>query len=485
MGPLLIILFSTYLLTLIIMAIKTGKSPFHKDSGSLITAFTTSVTARGTWLLLGISSYAYNFSGGAIWLVISFIVTETFFYLFLAPRISGLLPAGEKRSFGSILYIRFPEAGKPVLFMTVIVLLFYLVLFVSGQFKSGGQAMYAFLGVSFENGIIFTGVFLLVFLFLGNRSVLKLADFLNTILLLIVITGIPILLIIKKEGFSNLLQEVMLADPGMFRIGEHKEGVIAGLLFAGVGSLGNPQLISQIPGGINPSAFRSMAGVNFITSLIISTGSVCTGIFARAYFPDPGLIPGADSLNVFFGISGVMYNQIILAIALVTVTALIISSAGSYFLIASESIMKDILVYIKWKSVELSVARKAFYSKISMVIFLYSGILLAYTFSMDFNRFFLYAWSGLGASFGPALLMVIFSKEVTKTGIMAGIGAGAITVILWESIPFLCYSIYSIIPGFIISIIAVFSGNHLESFLVFRRLSRKAYYSEINRDKKY
>lgn len=45
-----------------------------------------------------------------------------------------------------------------------------------------------------------------------------------------------------------------------------------------------------------------------------------------------------------------------------------------------------------------------------------------------------YAWSGLGASFGPALILTLWWKRTTRKGVIAGLLTGSITTIVWSNI---------------------------------------------------
>jgi len=67
----------------------------------------------------------------------------------------------------------------------------------------------------------------------------------------------------------------------------------------------------------------------------------------------------------------------------------------------------------------------------------------------------LYAWAGLGSSFGPAIFLTLWWKKVTKQGILAGMIGGTLTVLIWYNIPALKNFLYELIPGFIVSFILV------------------------------
>jgi sodium/proline symporter len=48
-----------------------------------------------------------------------------------------------------------------------------------------------------------------------------------------------------------------------------------------------------------------------------------------------------------------------------------------------------------------------------------------------------YAWSGLGASFGPPLLLSLRWKKTTAAGAIAGMLAGTISNVVWKNTPVL------------------------------------------------
>ena len=46
------------------------------------------------------------------------------------------------------------------------------------------------------------------------------------------------------------------------------------------------------------------------------------------------------------------------------------------------------------------------------------------------------AWAGLGAAFGPTVVMSLFWRRTNLAGAVAGIVSGGLTVIVWDYIPF-------------------------------------------------
>jgi len=63
-----------------------------------------------------------------------------------------------------------------------------------------------------------------------------------------------------------------------------------------------------------------------------------------------------------------------------------------------------------------------------------------------------YSWSGLGSSFGPLVILSLYSNYPNKYGAIAGILTGGIISGLW---PYFNSSIPSLIPGFFFSWIII------------------------------
>lgn len=85
---------------------------------------------------------------------------------------------------------------------------------------------------------------------------------------------------------------------------------------------------------------------------------------------------------------------------------------------------------------------------------------IAYVIALDENSSVMglvsYAWAGLGAAFGPAMLMSLFWKRMTIHGAVSGFIVGGASVIVWESVPVLSGTgVYSLLPAFFLALAAI------------------------------
>ena len=66
----------------------------------------------------------------------------------------------------------------------------------------------------------------------------------------------------------------------------------------------------------------------------------------------------------------------------------------------------------------------------------------------------LYAWAGLAASFGTVLILLLYTKKVTKVGAVWGMITGSAMTIVWINTPWAEY-MYELIPAAIASVIVI------------------------------
>ena len=92
-------------------------------------------------------------------------------------------------------------------------------------------------------------------------------------------------------------------------------------------------------------------------------------------------------------------------------------------------------------------------ARLTVVVIAAIGIFMARDPNSSVFGIVSFAWAGFGAAFGPAILLSLYWKRLTLKGTVAGIIAGAGTVLLWDNILKLGGVMYSIVPGFVLSII--------------------------------
>ncbi len=109
------------------------------------------------------------------------------------------------------------------------------------------------------------------------------------------------------------------------------------------------------------------------------------------------------------------------------------STADSQLLVISSSVAEDL--YHKTLNKDVTSSKLLFISRIVTLIVGVFGFVIAISSEDLIFKMVSYAWSGLGASFGPAILLLLFWSKITKEGILSGMITGFVVTILWENIP--------------------------------------------------
>ena len=142
------------------------------------------------------------------------------------------------------------------------------------------------------------------------------------------------------------------------------------------------------------------------------------------------------------------------------ILAAIMSTADSQLLVTASSVAEDL-----YKGVINPNADDKKVLRLSRIVVAVIAI-LAYIIALDPNNSIMglvsNAWAGLGASFGPIVLMSLFWKRTNLPGAIAGMVSGGLTVILWDYIPLAggqtlgtVTGLYSLAIGFLISIVLI------------------------------
>jgi len=205
--------------------------------------------------------------------------------------------------------------------------------------------------------------------------------------------------------------------------------VIVGGLSWGLGYFGQPHLL------IRYMAIRSVKDVKkarLIAALWAIpgiSGAFLIGVIGMGYFGEDFFI-GKDVENVMPMLAQELLPAWLAGLLISGAVAAMMSTADSQLLVSTSAISEDLGVNV------LKKRNKLLNSRVITVLLGIFAYLWAIYFEWSGETVFSivsFAWSGLGSSFGPALLLALWWKGVTRKGIIAGLFTGSITTIIWGS----------------------------------------------------
>ena len=142
------------------------------------------------------------------------------------------------------------------------------------------------------------------------------------------------------------------------------------------------------------------------------------------------------------------------------ILAAIMSTADSQLLVCSSSVSADIYKNILKPDADDKTVLKV--GRITTIAVAVLAFIIAWDPNSSIMGLVSDAWAGLGAAFGPLVVMSLFWKRTNLPGAVAGLVSGAVTVIIWDYLPIVhgetigtATGLYSLLVGFIVSLIFI------------------------------
>jgi sodium/proline symporter len=323
----------------------------------------------------------------------------------------------------------------------------------TAQMVASGKALSSFMGMDYATGVAVGGAIIIAYTFVGGYKAVSYTDVLQGVLMLIGLIIVPIAAIYASGGLDSMTSNLVAQDPNFVNMLSLTDGGIKGWVAAvsfvavGLPFLGVPQLLIRYMSARDDTELKKARVVSVAVLLVFTFGAVTAGIAGRALFP--GL---EDPETIFPTISNQLFPPLISGVLLVIVLSAIMSTADSLLLLASSAIVRDTMQKILGSKKSDHVL--AGYGKIVTILIGLLAIAFAIPEAKFIFWFVLFAWSGLGAAFGPVIVCLLYYKKTTRQGVVAGMLGGFLTSVVWVlALKEQTYDLYEAVPGFIVGMV--------------------------------
>ncbi|WP_268234474.1 sodium:solute symporter family transporter [Egicoccus halophilus] len=222
----------------------------------------------------------------------------------------------------------------------------------------------------------------------------------------------------------------------------------------GLGYFGQPHILARFM-GIRDAALVPVArrvGTTWVA--ICLAGAVLVGVAGIAFFDTPL----DNEETVFLGLITETMPAWIAGILLTAVLAAVMSTADSQLLVTSSALTED--VYRAYLHRDAPPRTLLWVGRLTTVAVAGVALWLALRGGTVLDLV-AYAWAGFGAAFGVPLPLSLYWRRMTDVGALAGMLAGAVTVVLWNNV--VGGDLYEIVPGVIASAVACVAFSALGS----------------------
>ncbi|MDH3531472.1 MAG: sodium/proline symporter [Gammaproteobacteria bacterium] len=418
-----------------------------------VVAFSTNATGESGWLLLGLTGMGYAVGAQAYWVVVGEVTGVALSWLLVSRRLKRMSDDTDSITVPDVLAARFAGTMRLIRTIAVVIILVMVTAYVSAQMIATGKAVSSFIDIDRDIAIYVGAAVIIGYTLVGGYKAVSYTDVLQGVLMLLGLIVVPVVAIGAAGGWDAVAAKLSAEDPAFLSMFSFTADGMAGwvgivsFLAIGLPFLGVPQLLVRYMSARDDNELKKARVVSVAVMLCFGIGAVTAGIAGRALYP--GL---EDTETIFPVLSSELFPPILTGVLLVIVMSAIMSTVDSLLLLASSAVVRDTLQKIFGS--QTSDQRLAIYGKVVTLLIGATAIALAFKVEALIFWFVLFAWSGLGAAFGPVVLCLLYYKRTTGAGVAAGMLGGFLTSVVWVLVfKSQTYELYEALPGFIVGLL--------------------------------
>ncbi|MBZ0177755.1 MAG: sodium/proline symporter [Melioribacteraceae bacterium] len=452
----------TLLLPILIGIISMRKTKKQSDffiggraMNKIVVALSAVSSGRSSWLVLGVSGMAYTLGVGAVWSIVGYITVEAFQFIFIGKKLRD-----ETQSMDSITLLdyfesRFSDQKNLIRITGSIIITVFITAYVAAQFNAGAKTISTALDLNFALSIFISGLLILVYMVLGGYVAVAYNDVVRALIMLVGLIVLPLVGIINFGGIEAVVEILSALNPELLDPFALSFGVIAAFVGIGLGSPGQPHIVVRYMSIDDSKNLTYSAVVGTVWNVVLGIGAVSIGLLGRALVPEVSSLPENDPEMIYLILSSEYFSSIFYGLLVGGIFAAILSTADSQLLVAASTFVRDLYEKVLKKSKVIPDTDKLFLSRLVVIISGMIAMILAYTAQDLVFWLVLFAWGGLGAAFGPALILSLYWEKTTKIGIVSGMITGSLITIFWKLWLTDTTGIYELIPAFFGSLLVI------------------------------
>lgn len=477
----ILIAFAAYMGMMLLIGasyMKTGKSTEDyflggRKLGGWVVALSAQASDMSGWLLMGLPGSVYALGTGQMWIAVGLFLGTVANWLIISGRLRRYtIVANNSLTLPAYFENRFHDKKRILLGISSVVIVIFFLVYTASAFASGGKLFSTVFGCSYHVSLTIGAVIILAYTFMGGFMAVCTTDFVQGMLMLVALVTVPAVAFALMGGnVGAALEQTGVTAENFLNVMKNGENNFSAVeiisqLAWGLGYCGMPHILVRFMAVKNQKELNKSKGIAIVWVAISLAFAVVIGVLGRAYlYPTILGADGGSTEIVFIEMIKQVFTvdirlPIVAGLFLCGILAAIMSTADSQLLVTASSMSEDIYKgIIKRDASEDKVMKVSRYTVLAVAV-------LAYLIAWDPNSSIMglvsNAWAGLGAAFGPTVLMSLFWKRCNLQGAVAGIVSGGLTVIVWDYIPLIggatlgaATGLYSLAIGFLISIVLI------------------------------
>ncbi|MDJ0840139.1 MAG: sodium/proline symporter [Acidobacteriota bacterium] len=393
--------------------------------GPWVAALSANASTSSAWVLLGISGAAYNWGWSAFWIFPGGVLGYFINWLLVAPRLRVMSRERGSITVTDFLTDREAPLQKAVIATASAVVLFSFTFYVAAQFQGAGKSFQSVFGMSLQGSVLLGAAIIVFYTMVGGFWAVSLTDTLQGAVMFVTAVLLPIGALAAVGGPMDLIDKMNGITAGGFNAWDRNLslpamlGFIGGMMGIGIGAPGQPHVLNRFMAMRDEQAVRQGQVIAIGWAVLVYGGMMILGWCARVLYPVAG-----DGEAILFTAATDLFPPVLGGVMVAAVLSASMSTADSQLLTAASCITNDLM---------RGKRHKLWQSRLVVLLLSLASALLAIFGSQEIFGRVLFAWSALGAVFGPPLLVTLFWGRVPYRVTLASMIIGFSWVVIAHS----------------------------------------------------
>lgn len=438
--------FIIYLVVILFVGFITyNRNKSHKDFflagrklNPWVVAFSERASGESAWLLLGLPGAAFAAGLMEFWTALGCVSGIIFYWFFIARALRLNTEQMGAITLPTFLASRFEKGQPAIRVLATFIIIFFFIFYLSAQFNGAGKILNVTFGLDQTTGMIIGAGVIIFYTMMGGFFAVAWTDMVQGIIMIGTLVVLPLVALAELKEFhggTGPLTELVTNEgyPFLSLTGGKTGWAAAAMIISGLswalGYMGQPHLLTRF------MAIRSADQIKISRRIAIAwvipafTGALLIGIIGAGLF-EQGMFD--DIEKVMPHLANDLLPAWLAGIFVSGAIAAMMSTADSQLLVISSSIIEDFFHRTLGRDVGDRLLLKG--SRWITIIVGLTGFAIAITSDKLIFSMVSYAWSGLGSSFGPLILLMLIWKKVTWQGTIAGLTTGFVTTVIWSEL---------------------------------------------------
>ena len=425
-----------------------------------VTALSAGASDMSGWMLMGLPGAMYITGVSSLWIALGLVIGAFVNYLVVAPRLRTYTElANDSITLPDFFENRFNDQTRILRLVSSLVIIIFFTLYTSSGIAAGGKLFESSFGLDYEAGLYITAGVVVMYTLFGGFLAVSLTDYVQGCIMFVALVLVPIVAINDVGGIEQVNNSIESINPDLLNLfsGVSALGIMSAMAW-GLGYFGQPHIIVRFMAIRSVDDLPKARRIGMTWMIVAIIGAMATGFSGIAYVAKTGIALD-DPETIFIVLSQVLFSPLIAGFLLAAILAAIMSTISSQLLVTSSSLTGDF--YQAFLNKEASEKKLVQIGRLSVFMVALVAIYLAYDRTNSILSLVSNAWAGFGAAFGPVVILSLHWKGMNRNGALAGVLAGAVTVLIWIYAPItvngqsLSSLMYEIVPGFIACTLAV------------------------------